>query len=66
MRDYSLDFIASMNLLRNGVKGNTRAYEIASGRHSTKFKPWKIKAINYTIIITLALSFGALIYWIWQ
>lgn len=66
MRDYSLDFIASMNLLRNGVKGNTRAYQIASGRHSTKLKWWKIKAINYTTLIILALSFGALIYWIWQ
>jgi hypothetical protein len=66
MRDYSLDFIASMNLLRNGVKGNSEAYKIATGRHSTKFKPWKIKAINYTILLTLALSFSALIYWIWQ
>jgi hypothetical protein len=66
MKDYSLEFIASMNLLRNGVKGKTRAYQIASGRYNTKFKPWKIKAINYTILLTLALSFGALIYWIWQ
>jgi hypothetical protein len=66
MRDYSLDFIASMNLLRNGVKGNSEAYKIASGSHSTKLKWWKIKAINYTTLIILALSFGALIYWIWQ
>jgi hypothetical protein len=66
MKNYGLEFIASMNLLRNGVKGNTRAYQIASGRHSTRFKTWKIKAINYTIIIILALSFSALIYWIWQ
>jgi hypothetical protein len=66
MKDYSLEFIASMNLLRNGVKGKTREYEIASGRHSTRFSRWKIKAINYTTLIILALSFSALIYWIWQ
>jgi hypothetical protein len=66
MRDYSLDFIASMNLLRNGVRGKSKEYKIARGKYSSKFKSWKIRAINYTIIITLALSFGALIYWIWQ
>jgi hypothetical protein len=66
MRDYNLDFIASMNLLRNGVRGNSKEYKIATGKHNTRLKWWKIRAINYTIIITLALSFGALIYWIWQ
>ena len=66
MKDYSLEFIASMNLLRNGVKGKSKEYKTASGKYSTRLKWWKIKAINYTTLIILALSFGALIYWIWQ
>lgn len=50
MTDTTKEFISAMTLMRQGARGKSEEFQIASGRYQAKMKRWQIKLINSTII----------------
>ncbi len=62
MTDTTKEFISAMTLIRQGARGKSEEFQIASGRYQAKMKRWQIKLINSTILLSMLALFTLLIH----
>jgi hypothetical protein len=62
MTDTTKEFISAMTLIRQGARGKSEEFHIASGRYQAKMKRWQIKLINSTILLSMLALFTLLIH----
>jgi len=62
MTDTTKEFISAMTLIRQGARGKSEEFHIASGRYQAKMKRWQIKLINSTIIVGLVALISLITY----
>lgn len=62
MTDTTKEFISAMTLIRQGARGKSKEYQIASGRYQARLKKWQIKLINSTILLALVALISLITY----
>jgi hypothetical protein len=62
MTDTTKEFISAMTLIRQGARGKSEEFRIATGKYQARLKKWQIKLINSTILLSLIALITLLIY----